>query len=344
MENFSSEEVFNKLGINYERRGHKFVCLCPFHDEKTPSFHFDSEKQVGYCFGCGKGVNLWSLVKELTGQSLIKFLGIKNYSSTNIAYHNSLSRVQKNPCKTNGNKSEDSNVPEYSIIAKKENPYSFTIAKQYCEDRNITPQDIEKYGMFYVTDGYLGDTYFVKRLVIPIKNKEGIVVGFEGRDVTRTDPKKCIYNFRSKVGSTVFDLENLDKDKPVVWVEGILDKLQVEKALVEEDIQVSTFFGIQLTNIQKEIVGDFKNSTIMFDSDQGGDRGINNFEEVSKSNFYIAELEYGDPSENTLEAIRKAYYDRLISGEYFLKKYDLLNPKQTLGNFEDTINFFSVKK
>ena len=63
-----------------KKRGKKWVGLCPFHSEKTPSFTVDEEKQLFHCFGCGSGGDLFSLVMEkenLTFPETVRFLAEK---------------------------------------------------------------------------------------------------------------------------------------------------------------------------------------------------------------------------------------------------------------------------
>ena len=55
--------------INLRKRGHKWVGLCPFHDEKSPSFQIDPEKQLFYCFGCHTGGDVFRLVEKLEHKS-----------------------------------------------------------------------------------------------------------------------------------------------------------------------------------------------------------------------------------------------------------------------------------
>lgn len=340
LDHISAEFVFSKLGIKYEVRGNELVSSCPFHEDKTPSFFFNRIKKIGVCFGCGKSVNLWSLVKELTGQSLIKFLDIKEYSKTKIAYNQSLAKFKSKKEKALKKiKEEAKSFEEFEIIAKKENPLEVPIAKDYCVSRNITQEDISKYEIFYIEDGYVGDTRYKKRLVIPIRNNKGIIVAYEGRDVTRKDKKKCIYNYGSKIGSTIFNWDKIDYSKRIIWVEGILDVLQVEKALPQE--QVSSFFGIQLTNKQKDIVKLFNETILMLDSDSGGERGINNITEFLDDQFFVAKLEFGDPNENTYSMIQKAFNNRVPSTKYYLEKYDILQDKNI--NFLDSLNIVRKK-
>ena len=69
----SIDEVLNRSDIvdiasgyvTLKRNGSDFVGLCPFHREKTPSFHISSDKQLFYCFGCGTGGNVIDFIMKI---------------------------------------------------------------------------------------------------------------------------------------------------------------------------------------------------------------------------------------------------------------------------------------
>ena len=53
--------------VDLKRAGVNFKALCPFHDEKTPSFVVSPDKQIYHCFGCGRGGNVFSFIMEMSG-------------------------------------------------------------------------------------------------------------------------------------------------------------------------------------------------------------------------------------------------------------------------------------
>jgi DNA primase len=60
--------------VSLRKRGRTHVGLCPFHKEKTPSFHVDQERQTYKCFGCGKGGDVFSFLMEIKGMSFMDVL------------------------------------------------------------------------------------------------------------------------------------------------------------------------------------------------------------------------------------------------------------------------------
>ena len=75
--NYSVEDILNEFKnrirlsdflakyVNVEKKGNSYVCRCPFHNEKTPSFSINNEKGLFYCFGCGIGGNVLIFFKGI---------------------------------------------------------------------------------------------------------------------------------------------------------------------------------------------------------------------------------------------------------------------------------------
>ena len=77
-----ASDIANIIGeyIRLKKRGRNFTALCPFHEEKTPSFSVSQEKQIYHCFGCGKGGNVFSFLMEhekMTFVEAVRFLARK---------------------------------------------------------------------------------------------------------------------------------------------------------------------------------------------------------------------------------------------------------------------------
>lgn len=321
------DKLLSLMGISFTYKGGEISCLCPFHNEKTPSFFMNRETTQFYCFGCGKSGHWYSFIKDLTGQNPFKYLGIENnkeYSNSDFMFNKTLFSVvntKKQIVK------KENPPPQFKIIAERRSPFSVQECKTYCMERGIDSDDIEKYEIFYIENGYIGVTRFTKRLVIPIRDKDKNIIAYEGRDITRKAEKKCIYPYQSKVGSSIFQLHDMNFDIPTIFVEGIMDVIAVKKALGNR-IQVSTCFGIQLTNLQKEIISYFKEITLFFDPDEAGIRGAYNFKKDFKGNLFIANNfnHKNDPGESSQEEIREAINNKLNFTEFELKINDLLQP------------------
>ncbi len=322
----SAEDLLSKLGIPFERKGdNQLLTLCQFHSDKHPSMSIQKDPFLYNCFACGARGNAHTLVKALTGQSLYQFLNIKSEDKTNMSFSTAL-KLYENRKTTK--KIIDDSIPTFKIVAEQYLPFEDEECKAYCLKRNLLESDIEKYEMFYIKKGYIGITAFHKRLIIPIYDANKKIVAYEGRDITGEAEKKCIYPFKSKVGNTIFQNHLLDRAKPTVFVEGVLDSIVAQRAI--STIQFSTYFGIQLSNKQITIINEFKDVSTMFDPDEAGQvRGNLNFDEVYKGSFSVCKLKEHDPNESSSTDIIEAFETRISITEFHLRNNGLLQNTST---------------
>ncbi len=83
--------------VKLEKRGRNYIGLCPFHDEKTPSFTVSEDKQICHCFGCKKGGNVFQFTQEIKDISFVeavKELGDRVNVAVDIEATQSNSNVQ----------------------------------------------------------------------------------------------------------------------------------------------------------------------------------------------------------------------------------------------------------
>jgi len=325
--------IFNLLGMRGVKVSRdRITCLCPYHNDTKPSFSMTLQhhkKGLFNCFSCGSHGNLWTLLKDFSDDPY-GLLGIekgktKNYDH-NALFNKSLRTVKKKEIKKSPDPEPD--IELYNqITARKLDPYSIRVCEEYCLSRNITREDIDTYNMFYIDHGYIGVSEFKERLVIPIKDETGRVVSVEGRDVTRKETKyKCIYPKGSKIGNTIFNYNNLDPKKLIIFVEGVMDVLAVQKAIPH--VQVSTYFGIELSATQKNIIKEFEEVILLLDSDDGGKRGIILFDKNYGKDFHLAFLKDGDPDDATEDEIREAIENKQVNTNYFLNQNGFFRKKE----------------
>ena len=69
-------DIVNLLGqyLSLTKKGNNYVCCCPFHEEKTPSFTISPQKSIYHCFGCGKGGNVITFLQDYEGLTFIESL------------------------------------------------------------------------------------------------------------------------------------------------------------------------------------------------------------------------------------------------------------------------------
>lgn len=335
------EQLLNNLDIEIVKKtADSITCLCPFHAEKTASFGISLkfEKYGVYnCFGCHASGNLFTLVKSLTGQSLYSYFGIKQEKQDkhDFNFNKEVNVMRKKAInKLTKVVEEKRNIKrDFEIVATVCYPLDDSDCAAYCRKRKIEKEDIDEYEMFYIKHGYIGLMLFSNRLIIPIKDRNGNIISYEGRYIYPIDKnskiRKCLYPRNSKIGSTIFDYHKLDFDKSIIWVEGILDVIQTRKACRSEkyNYQVSSFFGIEMSNSQIDIVNQFSNTAVMFDRDDAGFRGIEIYESKYKYLFEIILLPENDPNDSSIQTIQKAIDSKISIQNFYMNKYNICQPK-----------------
>ena len=289
--------------VELKRKGVNYFGICPFHDEKTPSFSVSQSKQIYKCFGgCDAGGNVFTFIMEfykLTFFESAKLLADRyniildisdNYSSSNEysflkAVHEDASLIfQQNL---------------FSDIGKE--------PLQYLKKRNLTEEIIRKFRIGFAMDGWsglikkIGPKYnnetskllktglfsrsekgtvydrFRSRIIFPISHQSGDVIAFGGRDYNKNDqakylnsPETAIYqksNVLYGLNVTKSAITN-SNNKYIILVEGYMDLLQLYQAGIEPVVAVS---GTSLTKNHATIIARYnKPVVILYDGDSAG--------------------------------------------------------------------------
>ncbi len=318
------EEIKQKLNIvdvisSYvplKKIGRNFKALCPFHAEKTPSFLVSPEKQIWHCFGCGEGGSIFDFVMKMEGAEfpealriLAKKAGVKLKrtdpklrSKKNRLYE--ISEQAKDYFKRTLHSPTGEKALEYlkkrgfsdKTIAEFElgfAPDSSQALSNFLNKKGYKEQEIydaglsvEKSSMFNAQRSAKYYDRFRGRIIFPIFNIYGDIIGFGGRILARQEtektakyintPQTLIYD-KSRV---IYGLHKAkgdirDKDQVVV-TEGYMDVIPSHQAGVCNVVSSS---GTALTEGQIDILGRYtKNINLAFDIDLAGDtatyRGI----------------------------------------------------------------------
>ncbi len=297
-------ELINSF-VPLKKRGKNFVGLCPFHTEKTPSFTVSSEKQMYYCFGCGKGGNAFTFLMEYEKisfteavRSLAERVGIAipSYSSEEMAFVTEQEELY-DLCKEVG-------LFYYKSLT--ETPEG-KFALEYFHHRGFTNETIRKFGLGYSPnswdalinfvkgrkysiqllekaglvrkryDGTYHD-YFRGRAMFPIFSTTGRVLGFGARKLYEDDPlgkyinspETLIYS-KSKILYGIYQSKEEIRNKDfAILVEGYIDLISVYQAGIKNVVASS---GTALTQEQIQLLKRYtKNVTIMYDADSAGSR------------------------------------------------------------------------
>ena len=277
--------------------GKSYKGLCPFHREKTPSFTVDRGKGLFYCFGCG------------TGGDVFKFLTLTERFTFPEAVEHVASRVGiELPKKKRTSRESDKDdllevMDEASEAFHQALGWGDNAARRYLTERAVPQEIIAKYGFGYAPDSWdyiltrlarkhgekkletaglamprkTGNGYydrFRNRLMIPIHNESGTVVGFGGRSLDGSDPK-----YLNSPESEVFNksrlLYNLHRSKDAmrridraILVEGYFDAIAIDHAGVPG---VVASMGTSLTTGQASLLRRFTTRVVIaYDGDNAG--------------------------------------------------------------------------
>lgn len=314
--------------VNLIRRGRNYVCSCPFHSEKTPSCTIFTDTQNFYCFGCGAGgdvITFTMKIENLTFSEAVKLLAQR--SGMEVPAFGS---------KDSGYAKRKTRIYEMNRIAA--NYFYTNLIKgsdktglQYFANRKLTPQTIKKYGLGYASDswnaltdllrskGYSDDEMadawlagmkngrtfdmFRKRVMFPIVDLRGNIIGFGGRVLDDSQPK-YLNTGKTPVfdkGSNLFSM-NFAKNsnaKRLILCEGYMDVIAVNQAGFEN---VVATLGTAITPDQARLISHYAEEVIVaYDSDGAGQKAtqkaINHFADVGLRTKIIHMEGAKDPDE-----------------------------------------------
>src|SRR6218665_3558658 len=300
-------DIFDVVGefVKLKKRGSNYLGLCPFHNEKTPSFIVSPAKEIYKCFGCGKSGNTISFVMEHEKYSYVEALKwlAKRYGIE--IEETFVSEEQRQQFQTadslfiingfaqqffadrlfNTDEGQDIGLAYFKergfreeIIKRFQLGYSpeqrdaFTkeaLAKQY------NPELLIKTGLVANRNDQLMDNYR-GRVIFPIHNHSGKVLGFGARILKKNDrapkyintPENEIY-FKSKIlYGSYFARTAIDKADECLLVEGYTDVISLHQAGIENAVASG---GTSLTPDQLRLIKKYTNNlTIINDGDNAG--------------------------------------------------------------------------
>lgn len=287
--------------VQLKKKGSSYFGLCPFHNEKTPSFSVNSEKQYYYCFGCGAGGNVISFIMQLENYDFVD--AIKHLAArVNILLPE----------------------PEYSEQAKKQAELKknlLDLHKQaakyfyvmlhnergqaglrYITERGILPKYQKTFGLgfsnyarkdlyqYFSNKGYDDELILKSGLIIPEKNKEGFfdrfgnrlmfpifdvhhnIIAFGGRIIGEGEPK-----YLNSPETILFDkhknlyglnIARTSKRDQIIIVEGYMDTIALHQAGFDNAVaSLGTAFNVEHARLLKK----YKQEVILlYDSDTAG--------------------------------------------------------------------------
>ena len=325
--------------VDLKKSGNSYKGLCPFHNEKTPSFTVDDRKQLFHCFGCGEGGDVVSFIIHKEGLSYIdsmKYLakkaGIKLDDTKSSKENKILNRYYdinkdimmyfyKNLLTDKAcqiylkNRGFRSNIVNTFMLGFAKNSWDDLLS--YVKNKDYLLDDIENLGLIKKSqNGKYYDKYR-NRLIFPIINHYGKVIGFGGRSIDSTMPK-YLNSPESQVFKKRYNLYGLNifkkqSNKDIILVEGYMDVIGLNNQGIDQAV---ASLGTSLTSDQAKLLKRYaKNVYICYDEDNAGikatDRAIEILlDEGIKPN--IISLEKGlDPDDFVKKYGRDAFIKKM---------------------------------
>ncbi len=354
--------------VPLHRAGRHFKALCPFHKERTPSFHINTDKQIFHCFGCGVGGNVFSFLMQqdrLTFpeavQRLAQELGVAMPDAPRRdAQIDELFEILEKACKY------------YERVLA--HPEQGRRARDYLQQRGVDDRSRRAFRLGYASDGWdhlvrasrranssaellqrAGLTSqgargpidrFRNRLMFPIRDARGRVVGFGGRGLDGEEPKYLnspetpIYSKGRQLFGLDLAKEAIIHAKCVILVEGYFDCVLLWQAGIEHVVSPS---GTALTPEQARSLSRYTERAILaFDPDAAGEaasvRGIETLLEAGLQ-VQVAQLPQGmDPDECVREQGVDAFRQLLTKAAHVMefllagatKQFDLRQAEESL--------------
>lgn len=367
--------------VSLKKRGSTYVGLCPFHNEKTPSFTVYPETESFYCFGCGAGGDVITFIKKIENldyidavKTLAQRAGIQ---MPDDGFDDSLSKRRRRIYEAN----REAARYFYSVLMSEEG----SVALEYYRNRKFTLHTIKKFGLGYAPDKWdgllrhlrskgftLAELYeaglitksrknnnyydfFRNRVMTPIIDVRGNVIAFGGRilnDNRAPNGEKRKYmntgdTLVYKKTNEVFGL-NFAKDsgkKEIIICEGYMDVIAMNQAGFTNCVAGC---GTALTEAQARLISRYADEVILaYDNDKAGrqalERAIKLFNKTDLK-VRIPALEYGKDPDEIIKNVGAEKFGGMIEKSMNETEYYILSlrAKYNIATTQGKIDFASA--
>ncbi len=348
--------------IPLTQKGKNYFGVCPFHEDHSPSMSVSEEKQIYKCFSCGASGNVFTFVSEYENVKFLEAVKIVA-DKCGIPFHGSVTTSKP---KANQEEYEIMNIAQ-KFYQNNLNSQEGLAAKEYLKNRNLGEDVIKDFdlglalstntlnklltskkysldtlknlGLVNENNGHINDV-FQRRIMFPIHDLDGNVVGFTGRIYGNTSQAKYINSKESSIfkkGQILFNYHRAKKEikklKEVIIVEGNMDAIRMYSSGIKN---VVALMGTSLTKDQVEILKSLRAQIIlMLDNDEAGQSATYQngtiLEEANMIPLIVRLSGEKDPDEyiikNGVEAIRENIKNPIsfldFKLKYFKKNLDL---------------------
>ncbi|MDL2310922.1 DNA primase [Peptostreptococcaceae bacterium OttesenSCG-928-C18] len=357
--------------VDLKQSGNNYLGLCPFHNEKTPSFTVSANKRIFHCFGCGEGGDAISFImkkENLNYPETIQFLADK------LGIFLETGKVDKELYEHRKILYAINNEAKLYFF---HNLLTNSIPKKYIQNRGLNRDFINKYMLGYATDSYtdllnhltkkgykvddllelglvkksqknnsLYDAYR-NRLIFPITDTRKNIIGFGGRTLGMdkakyiNSPESLIYHKSDNIYG-VNNLQNAAKQNKIILVEGYMDVISLSNYGIDYCV---ASLGTALTKEQAKLISRYsKNIYVCYDGDSAGikaaERAMEIFSELNISPYIVTIPDALDP-DDYVKKYGKESFENLLKNALnpILYKYGNLVNSYDLKDIDQKVEF-----
>ncbi len=288
--------------VGLKRAGNSYMCCCPFHNEKTPSFHVSRTKQIYHCFGCGVGGNVITFLMQYenyTFAEALKYLAdragiplpenemspeqkkvenrrelLREVSKSAAAYYHYILTKTENGIKGRDYFMEKRGFTEETIAnfgLGYADKYSDGLYK-YLKSRGYSDDLMRDSGLVNFTEKYGAQDIFWNRVMVPITDIGGKVIAFGGRVLGDAKPKYLntketdIFNKRRNLFA--MNIAKRSRRRGIILCEGYMDVISMHQAGFDNAV---ASLGTAFTEEQALIIKRYTSEVYLaYDSDGAG--------------------------------------------------------------------------
>ena len=361
--------------VKLQKKGSSYFGLCPFHNEKSPSFSVSPDKQMYYCFGCGAGGNVFTFIMEYENYNFVEALkylaqragislpeGEASKEARAFAdFKSHLLEVQKRAASfyyyqlwqddgkqglsyLRNRKLSDETIKKFGLGYSPK--YSGNLYK-FLKSKGYSDEILKESGLFHVDERRGMQDKFWNRVMFPIMDVNNRVIGFGGRVMGDAKPK-----YLNSPETKIFDKSrnlyglNLARTarKPYLIVcEGYMDVIAMHQAGFQNAV---ASLGTALTSGHASLMSRYaKEALLTYDSDEAGQkaalRGIPILKAAGIRPRVVNLAPYKDPDEFIKAEGKEAFEKRLMEAENaFLFEVRILGKEYDLSDPEGKTAFF----
>lgn len=293
--------------VTLERKGQRFMGLCPFHAEKTPSFSVDADAGLYYCFGCQRGGGVYKFVMEMEGLTFpeavrqlgeevgVEVAGGEEDDEASRAsralgeLYNRVAKTFEHFLRTDEGSEARKTLHARAISAETIERFGVGYALRdpywlhgFLRKKGYSEEFLETSGLF--TRANPRRALFAGRIVFPIRSHRGDVLAFGGRIIAGDGPKylnspeTTIYRKRETLFGIDVALKAMRSERHVVLAEGYMDVIALHQAGVETAVAP---LGTSFTEEQGRFLARYADgATLLFDADAAGSRATRRAAEI----------------------------------------------------------------